>query len=181
MAGVVDKSPRTLSLFDSAAPRAMLIELSIEDRDTLDELGAYPAGPEREAFALNALRIGVLALRQARGRVDVDLIRQETQRLLVSLQTQLDAHSRQSHEQLAGALKDYFDPESGRFHERVERLVRQDGDLEQLLRRQIGGGDSELAKTLVSHVGEQSPLLKLLDPNQLRGLLTLLRETVECN
>jgi hypothetical protein len=125
------------------------------------------------------LRIGVLALRQARGRIDVDLIRQETQRLLLSLQTQLDVHARQSHEQLAGALKDYFDPESGRFHERVERLVRQDGDLEQLLRRQIGGGDSELAKTLVSHVGEQSPLLRLLDPNQSKGLLAVLRETVE--
>jgi hypothetical protein len=179
MAGVVDGSPRTRSLFDPIAPRPMVLELSIEDRDTLDELSAYPAGPEREQFALNALRIGVLALRQARGRMDVDLLQQETGRMLESLQMQLDAHAKGTHDQLAGALKEYFDPESGRFHERVQRLVKQDGDLEQLLRRQIGGADSELAKTLVAHVGEQSPLLKILDPNQSKGLLQLLRETVE--
>jgi hypothetical protein len=179
MAGVVDKTPRTLSLFDSISRGPLVLELAIEDRDTIDELCAYPAGPERESFALNALRIGVLALRQARGRIDVDMLQQETQRLLASLQVQLDAHANQTHDQLAGALKDYFDPESGRFHERVQRLVKQDGDLEQLLRRQIGGTDSELAKTLVAHVGEQSPLLKLLDPNQSKGLLQVLRETVE--
>jgi gas vesicle protein len=179
MAGTVDQSHRTRGLFDNVQPNCLVLELTVEDRDTVDELCAYSQGPEREAFALNALRIGVLALRQARGRMDVDLIQRETQRMLTGLQSQLDAHSLQMHDRLAGSLKEYFDPHSGRFNERVQQLVKQDGDLEQVLRRQIGGTDSELARTLVSHVGEQSPLLKLLDPNQSRGLLQALREMVE--
>ena len=179
MAGAVDQSHRTRNLFDNIQPNCLVIELTIDDRDTVDEMCAYPEGPEREAFALNALRIGVLALRQARGRMDVDLIQRETQRMLAGLQSQLDGHSLEMHNKLAGSLKEYFDPQSGRFQERVQQLVKQDGELEQVLRRQIGGTDSELARTLVAHVGLESPLLKLLDPNQSRGLLQALRETVE--
>lgn len=37
------------------------------------------------------------------------------------------------HSNLTSALKDYFDPKSGRFQERVERLIKQDGELEQVL------------------------------------------------
>ena len=179
MAGAVDQTHRTRGLFDNVQPNCLVIELAVDDRDTVDELCSYPAGPEREAFAIHALRIGVLALRQARGRLDVDLIQRETQRMLAGLQNQLNSHSADMHSKLAGSLKEYFDPQSGRFQERVQQLVKQDGELEQVLRRQIGGTDSELARTLVAHVGQESPLIKLLDPNQSRGLLQALRETVE--
>ena len=55
---------------DEAEPTdALPLELTVVDRDTIDELLSYEAGADRELFALNALRIGVLALRQARGRV----------------------------------------------------------------------------------------------------------------
>jgi hypothetical protein len=76
-------------------------------------------------------------------------------------------------------LKEYFDPQSGRFHERVEQLVRKDGELEQLLRRQIGGEDSQLCKTLLAHFGQDSPLVKLLSPHESQGLLAALRQTLE--
>jgi hypothetical protein len=183
MAGVVGhkpERPRTLFSAEGAdLADALELQLSVTDRDTIDELASYPAGEEREMFALHALRIGVLALRQARGRIDADLIQRETQRMLSGLQGQLTAHASQIQEKLAGSLKEYFDPESGRFHERVQQLVKHDGDLEQLLRRQIGGDDSELCKTLLAHFGQQSPLMKLLNPSESEGLLQALRQTVE--
>ena len=178
MAGVFEGADRARRLFDEP-PQVLLLELTIEDRDTVDELCAYPAGGEREDFALNALRIGVLALRQARGRMDADLIQRETQRMLSGLQSQLSAHLVQTQDKLAGSLREYFDPESGRFHERVTRLVKQDGELEQVLRRQIGSTDSELCKTLLAHFGAESPLMKVLDPRESEGLLCALRETFE--
>lgn len=155
------------------------LNLTVTDRDTIEELAIYPGGEQREAFALNALRIGVLALRQARGRIDADLIQRETQRMLTLLEGQLSAHAAQAHEKLSSSLKEYFDPTSGRFHERVQQLVKSDGDLVQLLRRQFGGEDSELCKTLVAHVGQQSPLMKLLSPTESQGLLVALKNTVE--
>jgi hypothetical protein len=160
-------------------PYTLPIELTVHDAVTIAELCTYPDGDERDQFALHALRIGVMALKQARGQLDAELVRRESERWLASLESRLDAHALTLNERLSGALKEYFDPGDGRFPERVDRLIGQDGDLEQLLRRHIGKDDSELAKTLITHVGADSPLMKVLSPDQSKGLLAALRETVE--
>jgi hypothetical protein len=160
-------------------PYSLVLELTVDDPDTVAELCRQGDGEEREQFALRALRIGVLALRQARGQIDGEVVRRESERLLVSLQSRLGEHSNAVQDRLSGLLRDYFDPGNGRFQERVDRLVRKDGDLEQLLRRQIGGQDSELCRTLTSHFGEESPLMKVLSPDQSQGLLAALRQTLD--
>lgn len=163
---------------EASGGASLQLSLCVEDPDTLAALTQHAEGDERERFALAALRIGVLALRQARGQIDGAQIRHESERLLDALDQKLKAHSDQLHGRLTGALKDYFDPDSGRFPERVNRLLREDGELEQVLRRQVGADGSELAKTLEAFVGEQSPLLKLLSPDESRGLLKALGETL---
>jgi hypothetical protein len=183
MAGAVDqrtvRAARLFSADGAELPETLELQLTVVDRDTIEELLSYPCGEGRELVALNALRIGVLALKQARGRIDADLIQRETQRMLAGMESQLSAHASQIQEKLAGSLKEYFDPESGRFPERVQQLVKQDGELEQLLRRQIGGDDSQLCKTLLAHFGQQSPLMKLLNPSESEGLLAALGQTLE--
>lgn len=183
MAGVADpralRAARLFSADGAESPETLELQLTVVDRDTIDELLSYPCGEGRELVALNALRIGILALRQARGRIDADLIQRETQRMLSGLEGQLAAHASQMQDKLAGSLKEYFDPESGRFPERVQQLIKQDGELEQLLRRQIGGDDSQLCKTLLAHFGQQSPLMKLLNPSESEGLLQALGQTLE--
>ncbi|MBM3969660.1 MAG: hypothetical protein FJ302_07330 [Planctomycetes bacterium] len=163
----------------SELPYSMALELVVHDPGVIAELSQHPEGEPRDEFAVNALRIGVLAMRQARGQIDIEAVRRESERLLEGLQDRLVNHSQSMQERLASVLKEYFDPQSGRFPERVERLVKKDGDLEQLLRRQIGNSDSELCKTLTNHFGEDSPLMKQLGPDQSKGLLGALRETLE--
>jgi hypothetical protein len=48
-----------------------------------------------------------------------------------------------------------------------------------VLRRQIGSEDSQLCKTLLAHFGQQSPLMKLLNPGESQGLLQSLGQTLE--
>lgn len=153
--------------------------IRVTDPEVVAELTAQPEGGPREEFARRALRIGVLAIRQAEGEVDASVVRSESDRLLAQLARTLSVHQQAITLQLTGALQEYFDPASGKFHERVERLIRQDGELEQVLRRQIGEDGSELAKTLANHLGVQSPLMKLLDPEETSGFLTALAGTVE--
>lgn len=160
-------------------PYGLLLELHVRDTETIHELQQYAEGDERDRFALDALRIGVLALKQARGEIDADKVRREGERILELMQGKLNTHSDSVQERIAGQLKDYFDPDSGRFNERIRRLIEQDGELEGLLRRQIGQQDSELAKTLANHVGQESPILKTLDPNQSEGFVSILRQLVE--
>lgn len=160
-------------------PYSLILELAVHDADTIAELLAHPEGPDRDRFALDALRIGVLALKQARGQIDADLVKRESERLLGELGSRLENHSSLLSDTLTRTLKDYFDPESGRFEERVNRLIKQDGELEGILRRQIGSDDSQLARTLAAHFGTDSPLLKWLSPDQSQGLMAALRETLD--
>lgn len=160
-------------------PYSLILELTVHDADTISELCRYAEGEERDQFAVKALRIGVLALRQARGQIDVESVRRESERLLERMQNRLGEHSMLIQERLTGLLREYFDPQSGRFQERVDRLVKKDGELEQMLRRQIGGDDSELCRTLTFHFGAESPLMRLLSTDQSQGLLAILRQILE--
>lgn len=148
----------------------LVLTLRIDDPDLRQELLQYDDGTEREAFAVTALKIGILALRSARGRIDAERVREEGDRLLAALGQALSQHQRDVSQQIATLLKDYFDPQGGRFTERVDRLIRQDGELEQLLRRQLGSDNSELVRTLATHVGAQSPLMQILDPRAESGV-----------
>ena len=57
--------------------RALQITLTISDPEVLHELEKRDEGPAREAFATQALRLGILSLRQASGSLDADVIRRE--------------------------------------------------------------------------------------------------------
>lgn len=167
------------TLEGAPTPAATELRLRVTDRDVLAELAKHPAGAARDEFALEALKIGVLALRRASTQLDGDIVQREMKAMLASLRQQLDEHARGAHERLAGSLKEYFDPSEGRFTERVQRLTADDGDLARVLKGALGGDDSQLARTLLSHVGENSPLMKVLSPDQSQGLLAALRTNVE--
>ena len=154
------------------------LTLVVTDHETVAELMQRDDGRERDEYALTALRLGVLSLKHARGQIDADAVRHEGEKLLSDLKTALNDSRNEIHFNLTSALKEYFDPSSGRFQERVERLIKQDGDLEQAMRRQVGGDGSELARTLAAHIGESSPLMKLLNPEESNGLIYSIRSTV---
>jgi hypothetical protein len=135
-------------------------------------------GRDRDEYALTALRIGLLSLKHARGQVDSEAVRREAERLLGDLGHALALHKAELNQTLASSLKEYFDPATGKFPERVERLLKQDGDLEQALRRQIGPDSSSLARTLAASIGEGSPLMKLLSPEESDGFLQALRQSI---
>ncbi len=163
----------------SAKPMYLPLNLTVYDTDTIEELLSYPEGEERETFILNALRVGVMALKQARGKIDADLVKRESERMLETLDSKLNEHSQSIHMRMTSSLKEYFDPQDGRFEERVNRLISHDGELTQLLRSEISTEDSGLDKVLQSRFGEESPLMKILDPDQSKGLLASLNEAVQ--
>jgi hypothetical protein len=156
----------------------LVLTLRIADPELCAELEEYEEGRARHDFAVSALKIGTLALRHAKGRIDAERIKKEGDRLLENLDSALAEHQRGLVQQLTSNLKEYFDPQSGRFNERIERLIKQDGDLEQLLGRQVGADGSELVRTLTAHIGEHSPLMQMLDPQASDGLLSTISAAV---
>src|ERR1044072_2967225 len=82
-------------------PYSLVLELTIDDPDTVAELYRHAEGEEREQFALKALRIGVLALRQARGQIDAEVVRRESARLLGAIPSRVGEHSNSVQDRVA--------------------------------------------------------------------------------
>lgn len=146
------------------------LALRITDREMLEELLAIEAADEREAHALKALRIGLLALKTARGRIDAEAVRREGDAILAELRMALNGHREGLRSQIQETLRGYFDPKSGMLEQRLRGLVARDGELESVLRRQVGQEGSELTRTLEAHFGPESAIMKRLSPSDAAGL-----------
>jgi hypothetical protein len=150
----------------------LILELMISDPEIIGELGKYSDPLERDAYAVTALRIGVAALKHANGALDGRTIRQEGERLLNSIEQLLTTQSSHLMVTVSENLRRYFDPATGELPQRLERLLRKDGDLEGLLSKHLQGDTCTLSETMAKHIGENSPLFKMLSPEQSGGLLS---------
>jgi hypothetical protein len=156
----------------------LALQLVVTDPEVCSELRAHETESDRNRYALAALRIGVHAMRQAAGAIDTHAVRDEVAQMMVSLREVLGEHSVQCTGAISGSLKDYFDPESGQLTQRLDRLVKREGELDELLTRHLGEDSSTVARTLAAHVGEQSPLFRMLSPEQADGLLVSLQDVI---
>jgi hypothetical protein len=157
----------------------MVLTLEVSDPDVLAELRRHGEGDERALYALAALRVGVLALRAASGQIDAASIREAGHALVGELRELLSARATEMTERMASTLTQYLDPQSGVLPQRLQALVRKDGELERLLRSHVGADDSLLARSLATHLGDGSPIFKLLSPSDAGGLRTQLARTIE--
>jgi hypothetical protein len=155
------------------------LDLYVTDPEVAHELAQRDEGRERDEFATGALRLGVLALRQATGALDAQTIQREGERLIGSVRELLVERTGHVTEGVTQLLGNYFDPKSGSLPQRLERLTKRDGELETMLAKHLDGERSVLAQTLAQHVGKQSPLFKLLSPEQGDGLVSTLARTVD--
>lgn len=154
------------------------LDLWLRDADLVQPLLEYPEGRERDEFIRRALRIGILALRQAQARIDTDSVRREGEYFIGQLGNHLHTFQDGIGSLLTTTLKDYLDPRDGRFVERVERLVRDGGDLESVMRSQTEVAKTTLQNSLEIYLGADSPIARLLTPNESNTLLTALHGTV---
>jgi len=158
-------------------PQAVLeLHLHVIDPEVIAELEKNPAGSDRERFALSALRLGVLALRQARGELDASVVREAGQKILHDLESLLKDEGSKLTGNLAVALKQYFDKDSGELPRRLESLLKQDGEFERFLRQHLGPDTSTLAQTLNHHL---QPILRLLDPQEAQGVQARIQQLLD--
>src|SRR5580700_10996102 len=137
------------------AAQPVVLTLEVSDPDILAELRRHE-GEDRDRFALAALRVGVLALRSAGAQIDAGSVREAGNALVSEVRELLSARATEMTERLSSTLTQYLDPQSGVLPQRLQALMRQDGELDRLLRAHVGADDSLLARSLSSHLGEGS-------------------------
>jgi hypothetical protein len=159
--------------------RSLQITLCVSDPEVLHELERRADAAERETFAAHALRLGVLALRQANGSLDAEVIRREGTQLVTSVGAVLQQRNSDLSNSLLKTMVQYLDPTSGALPQRIDQLTKPQGELESMLAKHLNGDQSQLAQTLARHIGEQSPIFKLLSPTQSDGLMASLSDTLK--
>src|SRR5436190_10772312 len=134
------------SSFASTSVEPTIITLAVSDPEVLLALSDYAEGPARTTFLVTALKVGVLALKAARGTLDSDTLRREGDRVMEELGTRLNNWRGQLETRVTGSLAQYFDPQQGTFTERVHRLTKPDGDLATVMRQQVQDAQMNLSK-----------------------------------
>ena len=160
---------------DHETIRQMKLDLLITDQDVIVALQAYSGQDERSCFALAALKIGILAIRQASGTIDSRTIQQEADTLLRDLRTSLNEQSGL----IRTTLGQYFDPSSGQFNQRIDRLVGRDGDLEKAIASHLTGENSALRRILTDNLGENSPLLQRFSLDERAGIIAAISKNLQ--
>jgi hypothetical protein len=168
-----------LALATSENAAHLRLALVVTDPEVVHELVQKPEGESRDVYARQALRLGVLAIRQASGALDAQTIQREGERMLGTVRQLLIDRTGQFTDGVTKVLGSYFDPMSGSLPLRLERLMQGGGELEMMLTKHVDGERSGLAQTLAQHVGQQSPLFKLLSPEQSDGLVATLESTIQ--
>lgn len=167
---------------DGEAPTVtgpLYINLLVSDAEVIEALSEHAEGRARSQFTATALKVGVLALRAARGTVDAAAVRNESERLLALLGERLDRHRGLVDSEVGRTLAAYFDPRSGQFNDRVSRLVAEDGELASVIQRKVGEMSRGLDEVLAAHLGERSPLLALLSPGEGNQLVASMRTALD--
>jgi hypothetical protein len=163
----------------SAAAAPIYLNLVVSDAETSEALLEHEEGRPRTQFALTALKVGVLALRAARGTIDTAAVRSESERLLALLGERLEKHRDLVDSVIGRTLANYFDPRSGQFNDRVARLVAEDGELAAVIQRKVVDASRGIDEILAAHLGENSPLLALLAPGEGNQLVASIRASID--
>ncbi|TFZ01284.1 hypothetical protein [Ramlibacter rhizophilus] len=162
-----------------AGTEPTIVTFGINDPEVLLAMADYADGPPRTQFLTTALKIGVLSLKAARGTLDSDTVRREGDRLMEQLGERLNAWRGKFEERVTGSLSHYFDPQQGLFVERVDRLTRADGELATVVRQQVKDAEQSLNRVFEQFIGENSQLLKALDPGGDNQLVAGLQRTLD--
>jgi hypothetical protein len=160
------------------ATRSIVLNVEVTDPEVVMELRRHE-GEDLERYVLTALRLGVLSLRAAAGQSDAASLREAGTELVGEVRDLLSTRATEVTERIASSLTQYLDPQSGVLPQRLQSLVRKDGEIETMLRAHVGADDSVLARSLAAHLGEGSAIFKLLSPTDANGLRAQLVSSIE--
>ncbi|MEJ8837763.1 hypothetical protein [Ramlibacter sp. AN1133] len=163
----------------STTSEPAIVTFAVSDPEVLLAMGEYPEGQQRTNFLVTALKIGVLSLKAAKGTLDSDTVRREGEHLMTQLGERLNTWRGKLEDRVTNSLSKYFDPSEGLFTDRVNRLTKADGELATVVQLQVREAQQTLGKVFEQFIGENSDLLKALDPSGDNQLVATLQRTLD--
>jgi len=153
------------------------LSLRIVEPEVLFELSRHRTQFEQEQFALQALQIGVLAIRTASGEVDTAAIKHLSKNLVSDLEKLFTERGDQMKLGLEEVMRLHL-ADDAPFPRRINQLVSDSGEIDMLFSAHLHPTESTLAKTLTSYIGDSSPLMQRLSTDEKSGFMADLQTRI---
>ncbi len=150
------------------------LDLAVADQTVVKYLIAFDE-PIRQDKAIEALRVGVIAIQSASPTLDTKVVEEKFREVESSIDTCIIDFERD----IKAKLEEYFKTGSGSVPRSLEALFGSDGILTQSLNQYFAADTGKVTKLLQDQVGPSSPFAKSLDPNNKESVISRLQVTVK--
>lgn len=154
---------------------SLTLTLDIQEPVVLDYLAQFHDTSVQQAKALEALKVGVIAICSATPSLDTRVVQSKFGKLEQKLQGQLGEFQRQIQE----ALKNYFCEQNGSVPRRFSEFFGDDGKMTRTLKEFFDPEGGRLALLMQRQIGPESIFSKSLDPNNKQGILAMIEQKVQ--
>jgi len=154
---------------------SLTLTLEIQEPVILDYLSQFHDPGVQQVKALEALKVGVIAICSATPSLDTQVVQTKFGELEQKLQGQLGEFQRE----VKDALKNYFCDQNGSVPRRLSEFLGDDGKVTRTLRDFFDPEEGRLARLMQRQIGPDSIFSKSLDPNNKQGILVMIEEKVQ--
>ena len=152
----------------------ILLELDIKDPIIIQYLKGFDE-VIRVDKAIEALRVGVIAIQSASPSLDTRIVEDKFHELDESVNKCLDDFKND----LSENLDEHFKPESGSVPRSIDSFFGDNGSLSRLLSEYFGQDSGKVSQILEKQLGPSSLFAKSIDPNDKESVISRIEETVK--
>lgn len=151
------------------------VRLAISDRNVLTYLSQFDDEEERCAKAIEALKVGVIAIQSASPTLDTQVV----QAKFAEVESRLRDHMTAFQNKVADNLRQYFAEQHGEVPRSIAGVFGAGGSLTQTFQGYFDPNSGSLARLMQSQIGPQSTFGRALDPQNKQGVLALIEARVQ--
>jgi hypothetical protein len=157
-----------------SADSGISLTLATSDPIIVDYLSKFDDST-RPAKALEALRVGIIAIQSASPALDTRVVEEKFR----EVEGRLQSHVQGFRDELQRSLDDLFKSGSGSVHRSIDQMFGDQGKLTALMNNYFGADGGKVAALLQNQIGPASPFAKVLDPANREGVILRLQEAVK--
>ena len=153
---------------------ALILSLEISDPLIQDFLLQFPEDV-REQKALEALKVGVIAIQYASPSLDTRIVEEKFREVEGDIRENVDAFK----DELKVRLEQYFKTEGGSVPTFIEKHFGENGQISRILDAYFSSEKGRLVNIMEGQVGPNSFIGRQMDPNNREGLISQVEKAVE--
>lgn len=151
------------------------VNLVISDRNVLAYLAQFENEETQCEKALEALKVGVIALQSASPTLDTTVV----QTHFAEMESSMQEYVAMFQKSIKDDLKKYFESSDGVVPRSIADIFGEGGTLSRTFRAFFDPEDGRLGRLMQTHVGPESTFGKSLDPQNKQGVIAILEARVQ--